>query len=128
MPAHGLPAWFAGLADKSGVYVIRRNGVVVYVGESHTGRLKKTLAHHFQSWTGKTAGPTYPRAGSTVAVEVTPASQAVDRQNELITRHNPPDNTQGKPAKAAKPGSRRPAVSMTWTQAAVEVFDAVNPF
>lgn len=124
MPANGLPAWFADLAGKSGVYVIRRNGKVCYVGESHTGRLKKTLAHHFQTWTGKTAGPTYPRAGSTVAVQVTPASQAVDLQNELIAKHRPCDNTQGKPSKSP----RRAAVSTTWTQAAVEVFDALNPF
>lgn len=38
--------------DASGVYVIRRRrgGKVVYVGQSHTGRLRKTALRHFQHW------------------------------------------------------------------------------
>lgn len=36
----------------SGVYAIRdrRTKKVLYVGESHTGRLRKTLLRHFQRW------------------------------------------------------------------------------
>lgn len=42
----------------SGVYAIANlRGVVLYVGESHTGRLRKTLARHFQLWDD----PTQPR-------------------------------------------------------------------
>src|SRR5262245_12003108 len=49
------PAWIDELRGKSGVYVIReiqRDGSseVVYVGESHSGRLYETLTRHFQAW------------------------------------------------------------------------------
>lgn len=41
------PAWLRAAARKSGVYAIRTRGLlfttVVYVGESHTGNLYKTL-------------------------------------------------------------------------------------
>lgn len=39
-------------ADASGIYAIRdaSTGKVRYVGESHTGRLRKTLIRHFQQW------------------------------------------------------------------------------
>jgi hypothetical protein len=48
------PAWLRALKGKSGVYVIReikRDGSspIVYVGESHTGRLYQTITRHFQS-------------------------------------------------------------------------------
>jgi len=36
----------------SGVYVIKRNDVIVYVGMSY-GDVKKTLYRHFQKWTDK---------------------------------------------------------------------------
>lgn len=87
-----FPDWMTDLAGKSGVYVIRSpGGTVRYVGESHTGRLKKTLLRHFQSWTGKTSGPTYSGAVE-VAILVTAAVRAVARQNELIKRLDPRDN------------------------------------
>jgi excinuclease UvrABC nuclease subunit len=90
----GWPDWIKALAGKSGVYVIReRGGRVLYVGESHTGRLKKTLLRHFQAWTGKTAGPTYSRGDVEIAVIVTPPGGAVARQNALICRLQPKDNT-----------------------------------
>jgi hypothetical protein len=63
--------WVAALAGKSGVYVIREKGFlgdIVYIGESHTGRLKKTLLRHFQKWTGKTKGPTFARSKVEVAI------------------------------------------------------------
>lgn len=125
IPAAGQPwpAWFPP-PGVSGVYLIRRGGAVVYVGESHTGRLRKTLAHHFQSWDGPTAGATYPRSGTEVAVIVTTDGAAVDRQNTLIAELRPRDNTIGKPTRAPR---RRSPVT-TWTQAAAEVFDALNPF
>jgi hypothetical protein len=48
------PNWVRSLKGKSGVYVIRelkRDGSseIVYVGESHAGRLYNTLTRHFQS-------------------------------------------------------------------------------
>lgn len=91
-----FPAWVQELRGKSGVYIIRQAGGerrVLYVGESHTGRLKKTLLRHFQAWSGKTAGQTYGRGGCEVAVIVTAPGKAVEKQNELICRLNPSDNT-----------------------------------
>lgn len=88
------PAWVRDLAGKSGVYVIREaGGRVLYVGESHTGRLKKTLLRHFQAWSGKTAGVTYSRGAVEIAVEVTQPGRAVARQNSLICKLQPRDNT-----------------------------------
>lgn len=131
LPAAGnpWPAWFPP-AGRSGVYLIRRAGAVVYVGESHTGRLRKTLARHFQAWDGPTAGPTYPRKGTEVAVEIVAHGAAVDRQNALIAQLRPRDNIQGKPT-TRRHGAKREA-PQTWTGAVVEIiedaFDAMNPF
>lgn len=98
------PDWIRALRGKSGVYVIRQAdaGRVLYVGESHTGALKKTLLRHFQSWTGKTAGPTYGRGAVEIAVEITPPGRAVSRQNSLICKLQPRDNTLS-PVCALKP-------------------------
>ena len=124
------PAWFPA-QGRSGVYMIRRAGSVVYVGESHTGRLRKTLARHFQTWEGKTAGPTYSRKGTEVAFEFTAPSGALDRQNELIEQLRPRDNVQGKPAPVRRHVSKE-AAEDTWTGAALslveDAIDAVNPF
>jgi len=43
------PAWVRRLKGKSGVYVIRRDGEPLYVGESHSNRLYETLTRHFQT-------------------------------------------------------------------------------
>lgn len=90
------PAWIRELSGKSGVYVIRDASThrVLYVGESHTGRIKKTLLRHFQAWSGKTAGQTYSRGSVEIAVEITAPGRAVARQNEVICRLQPRDNTQ----------------------------------
>ena len=68
------PDFVRDLRGKSGVYIIRDRETKrpLYVGESHTGRLKKTLLRHFQAWSGKTAGPTFSRNAVEIAVEVTP--------------------------------------------------------
>ncbi len=88
------PAWVRALRGKSGVYLIRSNaGALLYVGESHTGRLYETLTRHFQSWSGPTAGNTYGRGAVKVAAIVTPAGKAVARQNRLICEMQPRDNS-----------------------------------
>jgi excinuclease UvrABC nuclease subunit len=96
-----IARWVRALDGKSGVYVIRQKALlfptVVYVGESHTGRLKKTLLRHFEKWTGKTAGPTYPRTKVEVAVIPCRADQAISRQNALIESLRPRDNIAAKP-------------------------------
>jgi hypothetical protein len=109
------PTWLRALKGKSGVYVIRetkRDGSsqIVYVGESHTGRLYQTLTRHFQSWRrskkfwtgqyggqGHDPGLTYPRNRVTVAVRVLPPQRALDEEVRLIARLRPRDNLLGQP-------------------------------
>ena len=97
------PAWVRALLGRSGVYVVRvatwfgfGAPAIVYVGESHTGRLYQTLTRHFQSWSGPTSGPTYSRGDVEVSVAVTPASKAVEAQDRLIRKHAPRDNVRGR--------------------------------
>jgi hypothetical protein len=100
------PEWLRGLDGKSGVYVIRQRGRVVYVGESHADRLYGTVTRHFQGWKRRKKwwsgvfskhdpGLTYERATCEVAVRVVPKGRAVDAQNALIRRLDPKDNVLG---------------------------------
>lgn len=87
-------------AKASGVYLIREPGVlgsVVYVGESHSDRLKQTAQRHFQRWKGPTSGPTYAQSGTLIAFLKTRPENALELQNSLIAELTPRDNTQGKP-------------------------------
>lgn len=91
----GRPAaWLSALGSQSGAYIIRQktNHRTLYVGESHTGRLRKTLLRHFQQWTGRTAGKTYNPDNVEVALRICPPSAAVAAQNNLICRLQPRDN------------------------------------
>jgi hypothetical protein len=93
------------LHGRSGVYLIKEGGRLVYVGESHSGRLLKTMVRHFQRWTRRDSwwagrfgegstdpGRTYDRARSKVAFELTPPGRAFAREAELIARLRPRDN------------------------------------
>ena len=110
------PDWVRALDGKSGVYIlreIRNDGTteIVYVGESHTGRLYQTLTRHFQTWrrakkfwTGQYTGSqshdpglTYDRDRITVAVRVLPADRAIAEEARLIARLRPRDNLIGQP-------------------------------
>jgi hypothetical protein len=114
------PDWVRALRGKSGVYIIRerqRDGTnpVVYIGESHAGRLYQTLTRHFQTWrrhkkfwsgqyTGSQShdpGLTYNRARCTVAVRVLPAERAIAEETRLIMRLRPRDNLIGQPEEVA---------------------------
>jgi hypothetical protein len=105
------PDWVRALRGKSGVYLIRerqRDGSnpVVYIGESHAGRLYQTLTRHFQAWrrhkkfwTGQYTGGqshdpglTYNRARCTVAVRVLSPERAMTEEARLIARLRPRDN------------------------------------
>jgi excinuclease UvrABC nuclease subunit len=100
MAGYNFSPWVAELEGKSGVYVIREKGFfgsIVYIGESHSGRLKKTLLRHFQHWTGKTKGPTFPRTKVEIAIIKTRKENAVEFQNALIAEHRPKLNVSGKP-------------------------------
>lgn len=109
------PDWLRALRSASGVYAIRvpgflRSHVVVYVGESHSGRLAKTIVRHFQEWrrgkgfwagmfSGSEADPgrSYPRAECEVCFETCRASQAVERQRAWIAELGPRDNVLEQP-------------------------------
>jgi hypothetical protein len=105
------PEWLRKLRGESGVYVIReaRTGQVLYVGESHTGRVYETLTRHFQEWRrwkgfwrghygeGHDPGLTYPRHRVEVAVRVTHPNDAIDEEARLIRRLAPRDNLLGQP-------------------------------
>ncbi len=99
------------LLNKSGVYVIRDrfSKEVLYVGESHTNRLKKTMIRHFQSWNSNSkkstlkyikeflgldigAGRTYDLDLVEIAYKVTPKNDAIELENDLIIKLNPRDN------------------------------------
>jgi len=100
------PAWVLNLKHSSGVYAIKEGDRVVYVGESHAGRLYGTLTRHFQEWSRNKQhwkggysqhdpGLVYERSRCTVAVKVTPANKAIAEQDKTIARLNPRDNIQG---------------------------------
>jgi hypothetical protein len=108
------PEWVRNLRGRSGVYVIRERDAddeprIVYVGESHTGRLYETLTRHFQDWRrwkgfwrgqygeGHDPGLTYPRGDVEVAVRITSPSSALDEEARLIRRLRPRDNLLGQP-------------------------------
>lgn len=99
------PEWIAAIDGKSGVYVIKsKRGEVLYVGESHTGRLKQTLVRHFQIWKrskhnpfsktdwSRTTGRTYDRGDVLVWVHPCRKDQAQKLQYALIQKLKPRDN------------------------------------
>ena len=104
------PDWIRALDGKSGVYVIKevqRDGSeqIVYVGESHTGRLYDTLTRHLQTWRrqkkfwrdqfggqGHDPGLTYPRHRVLVAARVLSPARAMSEETRLIRKLRPRDN------------------------------------
>lgn len=87
----------------SGVYAIiaRRGRVVLYVGESHSGRLYDTITRHFRAWKvdpgrdvqgRRRGGTTYRRENVLIAWTETPAGIAPDVQYVEIQRLSPRDN------------------------------------
>ncbi len=89
--------WLRALRGASGVYFIRQErgfwdeGGLVYIGESHTGRLYETITRHFQSWDGRRAR--YDASRCWVGVRrVRKAEDAIDLQYAAIQKHKPRDN------------------------------------
>ncbi len=103
------PAWVRELRGQSGVYVIREDGEVVYVGQSSAGKLYETLTRHLQTWRrwkgfwrgqygeGHDPGLTYARERVEVAVRITDPDDALDEEARLIARLRPRDNLLGQP-------------------------------
>jgi hypothetical protein len=94
--AAGFAEWVRALRGHNGVYLIREvaDREIVYIGESHTGRLFETLTRHLYPWNGKGAGPSYHAGLVEVAVIVaeTPLDDPVADQYALIQRYEPRDN------------------------------------
>lgn len=76
----------------SGVYGIRNKKTkkVLYIGESHSQRLRDTLGRHLRVWQGPTAGPTYMREDVELAWQ--PSDNPLADEAELINHYNPADN------------------------------------
>lgn len=108
VPAAGVRGWkyapeLAALRSvkASGVYVIldNRGQSVLYVGESHTGRLYDTITRHFREWRTvndtqgrRRGGEMYNRERVRVVWLVLRADEAQDAQYALIQKLNPRDN------------------------------------
>lgn len=98
--------WVDELRNQSGAYIIRdaKSKRILYVGESHTGALAKSLKRHFWPWkdTRERQHHSYQRQRVEVAVRLTPPGPpAVGCQDNLILRLEPRDN--GTNPKAERP-------------------------
>lgn len=86
-----------GFTNKeSGVYLIYKNGTLVYVGFSG-GNLYKTCTRHFQKWDSKyqrvvTYHGQLNRHDFKVRIVLCSASRAAKLEKALIVRHKPKDN------------------------------------
>jgi hypothetical protein len=89
-------AWVNDLRNQSGAYVIRSiaSKQTLYVGESHTGNLAKTIKRHFYAWPDASERPhhVYGLHKVEIAVRLTPPPSAAGAQNNLILRLEPRDN------------------------------------
>ena len=96
-----LLPWVRAFANASGVYVIRSVATkrVLYVGESHTGRLLKTCRRHFQRWKDapERRHPRFVESLVDVAMIKTGKGGAVRLQDQLIQAFDPMENRQGAP-------------------------------
>jgi hypothetical protein len=127
--------WLAQTAGANGVYVIRKRArkgktpVILYVGESHTHRLRETLQRHFQQWTGGTAGPTFDAAKTEVAIEIfLLGDDAIRRQNALLRRHQPIHNVLVPEPEAdppEKPRRKRPGKDQAYDEV-LSFFEALS--
>lgn len=85
---------FRNTLNKSGVYEIKENGRIVYIGFSGVN-LYKTLYRHFEAWTHKTqkvvsyAGR---RKRYTIRVTLCSPRDAYALEAALIKKHKPRDN------------------------------------
>lgn len=97
-----FPDWMNEFNKKSGAYVIRSKSSkdVLYVGESHTGRLAATLKRHFWNWDDVIEREHFTFDPNTVEVAfyVTTQKAAKPVQDELIEHYLPRHNKQGMPS------------------------------
>jgi len=87
---------FPQTVNRTGIYVIKENGKIVYVGFSGYN-LYKTMYRHFQSWHHKTQDVVsykslMSRNEYTVRVVYCTTKQAAALEKALIKKHRPRDN------------------------------------
>lgn len=95
-PRHARDVWAPEFppAGISGVYAIAAlDGTVLYVGESHTDRLRFTIARHFQIWNDR-AQPrfVYDRYHTRVCWVQTAPDEALELEAEWTSALDPRDN------------------------------------
>jgi hypothetical protein len=87
---------FENLQGATGVYFIRENGRLVYIGYSGTN-LYKTMLRHFERWNHR-GQEVISYAGSRKAYKVKiiflPPKKAAETERNMILRFKPRDNTQ----------------------------------
>jgi len=98
-----MPVYINGKPNKAliradqkrpGVYLIKVNGTIRYIGYSATN-VYKTILRHFQSWDDRSqVRITYPKSSSVTArvVYTNTGKQAEKLERALIVKINPPDN------------------------------------
>ena len=89
---------FPEAQGRAGVYLIKENNVLVYVGESGYN-IYKTLYRHFQSWNHRSQRVTTYRGSMqrnkyTVRIVFCTPKQASALEKALILKHKPRDNEQ----------------------------------
>lgn len=87
----------SGIAGKAGVYIIRENGKIVYVGYSATN-IYRTMYRHFQKWNhSQQEVVTYESRmkANKYSVQVTICSpgKAEKLERALVKKHEPRDNS-----------------------------------
>lgn len=88
---------FPEAQKRTGVYLIKKNNVIVYVGYS-ASNLYKTLYRHFQTWNDKqqpdriSYQEQLSRNKFTVRVVYCTPKRAAALEKALILKHNPKDN------------------------------------
>jgi excinuclease UvrABC nuclease subunit len=98
-----------GLTKKSGVYVIKENDKIVYIGYSESN-LYKTLYRHFQSWNHPFQEViTYAgkRKNYSVRVVLCSPAKAARLERALIMKHQPRDNAMKYKGYSAKAADKR---------------------
>lgn len=78
----------------SGVYIIAElaTGRALYVGESHSGQLRRTLMRHFNVWNDVRPRATFDRKQIQIAWAQTPADEALLYEAALIHQYQPSHN------------------------------------
>ena len=100
---------FPETRERTGVYLIKEDGKLVYIGYSGNN-LYRTMYRHFQAWDDKTKQYRVSYAGRlgrhkyTVRVVYCTPLQAVELEFALIIKHHPRDNENKYKAHSLAPG------------------------